>query len=92
MVDAEAKKIFGSNQNQSSEADKWFDCKVTFMDLDDNPGREKKSSTMILVNANSVNSAHDTLMDSLSGMVSDYVIEKIADSKIIDVFINKNED
>jgi len=92
LVDSEAKKIFGSNRNQSQDADKWFDCKVTFLSFDENTGRERKANTMMLVNANSVNSAHDTLMDSLTGIVSDYVIEKVADSKIIDVFINENED
>lgn len=84
-VDAEAAKIFGSNSNQSSTADKWFDCKINFVILDQEKGSEKKISAMMLVNANSVNSANDTLFEHMKGTMSDWELVKIAETPILDV-------
>jgi len=43
LVDAEAKKILGTNMNQSSEADKWYECKVSFIGYDEQKKVEKKT-------------------------------------------------
>jgi hypothetical protein len=85
-VDSEAKKIMGANNNQSSTADKWFDCKLNYITLDEERGVEKKVPVYMLVNANSVNSAHDTVTQAMKGSMADYTIEKVAETKIIEVF------
>jgi hypothetical protein len=85
-VDAEANKIMGINKNQSTEADKWFECKVNYIVLDEEKGIERKTPVLMLVNANSVNSAHDTLIQCMKGSMADYSIEKVAETKIIEVF------
>ena len=86
-VDAEANKLLGVNSNQSAEADKWFECKLNFITLDEVKGKEKKTAVLMLVHANSVNSAHDTLIGHMKGSMADYEIEKVAETKIIDVFM-----
>lgn len=85
-VDAEAKKIMNVNSSQCSEADKWFGCKVEYIFYDDKSGKEKRTSIMHLINANSVNSAHDTLLDYMKGSVSDYEVTSITETKIMDVY------
>ena len=66
--------------------DRWFKCKVTFISLDEEKGVERKSSTYMLVQANTVKEAYDNVDKSMAGTVSDYSIPNIAESPIMDVF------
>ena len=92
-VDAEANKIIGINKNQSDVADKWFECKLNFITLDEDRGVEKKTAVFVLVHANSTRSANDTLIQHMKDSMADYEIEKIAETKIIDVITyNKRHD
>jgi len=92
MIDAEANKMLKTNQNQSVEADKWFDCKLNFISLDEEKGIEKKTTVLMLVNANSTRSANDTMVEHMRGSLADWELEKIAETKILDVFNYKLED
>lgn len=88
-VDGESQKILGMNKNASCQADKWYKCKLNFITLDEKSGSEKKTSAYMLVNACSVNAAHDLLVIHMKGTLSDYEIERIDETKILDVFIYK---
>ena len=82
-VDAEAKAIMGQNKSMSGEADKWFKCKLNFITLDEKTGKEKKTPTYLLVNAGSVNAAHNLIDIHMKGTLSDYVIERIDETPIM---------
>ena len=70
----------------SETADKYFKCKLNFITLDEKTGKEKKYTKNYRVHANSVQAAH-TLMDMyMKDTMSDYVIERIDETKIVDVF------
>ena len=63
----------------------YFLCKVKFDQMQEN-GSVKKVTEQHLVHANSVQAAH-TLMDMyMKDTMSDYVIERIDETKIVDVF------
>lgn len=85
-VEAEANKLLKANIPNSQEADKWFECKLNFITLDEEKGIEKKTPVFMLVHANTVNSAHDTLIEHMRGSMADYTIEGVKETKIIDVF------
>ena len=85
-VEAEANKMLKANVPNSSEADKWFECKLNFITLDEEKGVEKKTPVFMLVHANTVNSAHDTLIEHMRGSMADYTIESVKETKILDVF------
>lgn len=85
-IEAEANKMLKANIPSSTEADKWFECKLNFITLDEEKGVEKKVPVFILVHANTVNSAHDTLIEHMHGTMADYTIEGVKETKIIDVF------
>lgn len=68
------------------EADKWFECKLNFITLDEEKCVEKKTPVFMLVHANTVNSAHDTLIEHMRRSAADYTIEVVKETKIIDVF------
>jgi len=46
---------------EADSADKWFKCKVFFVTLDEKSGAEKKTSTMMLVQASDLANALDQL-------------------------------
>lgn len=85
-VEAEANKMLKANIPNSSQADKWFECKLNFITLDEEKGVEKKTPVFMLVHANTVNSAHDTLIEHMRGTMADYTIEGVKETKVMDVF------
>ena len=85
-IDGEARKIFGQN-NVSTEPDKWFKCKLNFITLDEKSGREKKTPRLFLVNANTAMTAHQLVDNFMAGSISDYEVQQIDETKILDVYI-----
>lgn len=76
-------ELFG---NSDTEADRWFKCKVSFITLDEKSGREKKSSTYMLVQAASMDGAVDYLHECMKGTMVDYKIASVTETTIMDVF------
>jgi len=66
--------------------DRWFKCKVTFIGYNEEKGTETKTSTYMLVQANTVKQAFDFTENALKGTVSDYEIPSIQESLLKDVF------
>lgn len=75
-----------SELHPNENGDRWFKSKVSFMNLDEEKGVEKRSNTYMLIQSNNVKEAYDTIEKLLSGTVSDYEIPAIAESPIMDVF------
>lgn len=66
--------------------DRWFKCKVTFIGYNEEKGTETKTSTYMLVQANTIKQAYDFVENALTGTVSDYEIPSIQESPLKDVF------
>ena len=66
--------------------DKWYKCKLNFITLDDKSGKEKKSSTQILVQAGDLKKAIDNLEEGMKGTLADYEIASVAETAILDIF------
>jgi hypothetical protein len=65
---------------------KWFKCKISHISYDEKSGKEKKTNSYMLVEAETIEGAKliaDKLMES---SVSDYEIPAINETKIQDVF------
>ena len=65
--------------------DTYFKCKLNFITLDEKSGLEKKTAVNMLVNATTLDVAKSNLVNHMKGTLSDYSIEKIEETKIIDV-------
>ena len=85
QVDGEAQKLLGMNRNASTDPDRWYRVKVSLITLDEKSGREKRTSQNLLVNACSVNAAHDIVVEHMKGTLSDYEIGNVDETKILDV-------
>ena len=64
---------------------RYFKCKLNFITLDEKSGAEKKSAVYMLVDAETLDKAKVLLVEHMKSTMADYVIEKIEETKIIDV-------
>ena len=76
----------------NEDGDRWFRCKVSYISVDEEAGKEKKVSNQMLIMASNVKDAYDKLQDSLSGMTIDYEINSITESPIMDFFPYFNDE
>lgn len=68
-----------------ADSDKWFKCKMNFLTIDEKSGREKKIAHLFLVNASSALTAHQAADEFMQSSMSDYAIEQVDETKILDV-------
>ena len=69
----------------SELGDTYFKCKLNFITLDEKSGAEKKTAVNMLVNATTLDVAKSNLVNHMKSTMSDYSIEKIEETKIMDV-------
>ncbi len=67
-------------------ADLWFKCKVNFITLDEKSGMEKKTASIIMVQASGFAEALKSLVDGMKSTMADYEIAAINETQIMDVF------
>ncbi|MBR0037738.1 MAG: DUF4494 domain-containing protein [Bacteroidales bacterium] len=68
------------------EGDRWYRAKVMFITLDEKSGVEKKSASAMLVQAKNFQHAVKNLEDGMKGTMSDWEINTISETAILDVF------
>ena len=71
--------------------DRYYQVKVNFITLDENSGVEKKTSTLILVQAADFDSALSNFKEGMKGTMADYEIASITETMLMDVFPAKLE-
>lgn len=71
---------------QSPDGDRWYRCKVMFVTLDEKSGVEKKSPSIMLVQASNFEEAVKNLQDGMKGTMSDWEINTITETSLMDVF------
>mgnify|MGYP002344554376 CR=1 FL=1 len=62
----------------------WYKAKVSFSAVDETSGKEKRTAFSILVTGSNVEEASQNIQNAFKDSMSDYTIEGITDSKIID--------
>ena len=68
------------------EGDKWYRAKVMFITIDEKTGVEKKAASNMLVQASDFQRAVKNLEDGMKGTMSDWEINTIAETLLMDVF------
>lgn len=69
----------------AENGERWFKAKVSFITIDEVSGKEKRVNQYVLCYAESVDNADKNIKDAMHGMMCDFVITSISESKIIDV-------
>ncbi|MBO7145633.1 MAG: DUF4494 domain-containing protein [Salinivirgaceae bacterium] len=70
----------------NESGDRWFKCKAVFISFDEKSGKERRSSSSMLVQATDVKDAYDVLSKALSTSISDFTIPTVQESSIMDIF------
>lgn len=67
-------------------ADKWWLVKFNIITIDEKSGRERKNAVNFMVQANNEQEAINSFNNNMKGSNADYQIEKVAETKIMDVY------
>ena len=90
--DVVSEKIAPYNEiflSDRTDDDKWFISKVGFITLDERTDKEKKQTFRYLVQAATSELALDYTKEMFSHGMSDYSIEAVQDTPILDVFLHE---
>ena len=68
------------------DADDWYKCKLTYVSVDADSGKEKKVTNNFLVTANNIKEAYDRIHESLSEMMVTFEIPAINLTPIEEIF------
>ena len=66
--------------------DRWYLVKVAFITIDERSGVEKRTSTLILVQASNFKEALDNFIEGMKGTMADYEVVSIAETPLMDVY------
>ena len=72
--------------SEDTSADRWFKAKLQFITLDEKSGKEKKTNTLVLVQATDFRAALKNLDEGMKGTMADYVIASIQETTLMDVY------
>ena len=86
VVDIRRAKYSEMFTNNADNADKWYKAKVVFVSFDEKSQTEKKTATLMLIQAGNFKDALYTLEDEMKGSLVDYEINTIQETNILDVF------
>lgn len=77
----EIQDIFGYD-----DADMWWKCKVKYDASEEESDKRKPTTHDFLVTAETAKEAYIRIQESLKGLLVDFTVSSIADSKLIDIF------
>ena len=66
--------------------DRWFMVKVGFIRIDETTAAEKRSTSLILVQASHFRSAFENFTEGMKGTMADYEIASISETPLMDVY------
>lgn len=76
--------------SDQSNGDRWYNCKLNFITIDEKTATEKKKASHILVLAHNFDDALDNLKNGMKGTVANYEIAGITETDILDVYPAKS--
>ncbi|MFA0962863.1 DUF4494 domain-containing protein [Roseivirga sp. BDSF3-8] len=68
------------------DIDIWHKCKITYVVADEDSGKEKKVTQVMLVSAHDVKEAYDRIRESLNNMLVSFRIPEVIESNIVEIF------
>lgn len=70
----------------NADGDKWYNCKLVFITLDEKSGKEKKTNYNVLVQASSTEEGTKQVELLMQGSMQDWELKSITETNIIDVY------
>lgn len=79
-------EIWTDSEDLRTDNPKFFKGKVSLVTLNEKSGKEKKTAIYVLVEAKDLQGAKDSIVRNMKGTMSDYQIETVSSTKIVEVF------
>ena len=76
--------------SEEAAADRYFECKLKFITLDEKSGKEKFTQTKMLVQAADLRDAVKKLDSGMKGTMEEYQIVSVSETNIMDIFTEEN--
>lgn len=76
--------------SEDDTADRWYKCRLQFITIDERTEKEKRTNVYYLIQAGTFEQARKSVDEFMGGTMIDYVIAKIEETKIMDVFEYQN--
>lgn len=73
-------------ESSDESADKFFKVRISIIVLDEEAGKERRTSATILVQASDIPNALDRMREAMKGYMLDFDIANISETKIMDVY------
>ena len=70
----------------NEDGDRWYLVKVAFITIDERTGVEKRSATLILVQASDFRDSFEKFVEGMKGTMADYEIVSITETPLMDVY------
>ena len=70
----------------NEDGDRWYLVKVAFITIDERTGVEKRSATLILVQASDFRDSLEKFVEGMKGTMADYEIFSITETPLMDVY------
>ena len=74
------------------DAEKWYKTKISFISINERTGKERRTNILYLVQANDISNAISNVKEIMSKSMSDYTIQSMALTQILDVFEHDEEE
>lgn len=91
IKDIKHRKFVELFESQSDSDDKWFECKVIYVILDEKTAQEKKTAVLMLVQAGGLRGAVKRLDEGMKGSMMDYEIHTVKETPILDIYKYKSK-
>lgn len=85
LVDGAAKRLVNQNSTASDVANKYFAAKISFITVEEKKGKKKKTPYYYITHATSVDAANDTVCEFMKDSMTDWEINSVTETKIVDV-------
>lgn len=85
------KEVHFSEMFNDPNGDKWYRAKVMFLTIDEKSGREVRNASYMLIQAASFDQAKKNLEKGMKGTMSDWELNTISETNIIDVLTFSGE-
>lgn len=72
--------------DDSTDADKWYKCKVAFIIIDETTAKEKRNNVYYLVQAKNIDKAKANIDAVMQGTMIDYEVVSVAETKILETY------
>ncbi len=72
--------------SEKDAADRYYKVKLQFITIDEKTDKEKRTAVTYLVHAENLEQAVASVIEVMSGTMTDYVIASVAETQIMDVF------